>query len=758
MKLRPRLSAAHWRGIVLTEAKTRSLALILYVCVLLLVQWKVIDTGLYPNENAIWLYGGIASLLFGSRILNPYFTPPSGALINGVAALLALLPALPIVVAWTPDAYVLGATMAFCASVALVSLLLLIFRAPMGEEPSTSWRVFERAIVGLGSPNIIFGVLVTVAVWLFHRDAETEVFAILATFVIIAVFHPVEAVAKYISWFLGRPKPVDRADIIGSVAAHQSPGIILIRQAEAHTIARGTPMVISDQHGPPQLGVALNYVGRDEGNLLRVLTTSLPQRLAALQDCSAKTADGMAVSIAVADDDKADIRALQWIDRLCGIVDTETSPECLQFEVINETGLTEGSLVEVRIGDNQRVIYQVVDGVTRDEVVQQKNKYGYARAKARKIGTWDDEGRRFCLVPWMPRINAPVFLLDEFNEGPENDGIGHFPATPYEVRLEPSDCVTHNTAILGILGVGKSYLAIELVERMIAEGIKVICLDLTDQYEALLGDFLDPAFEEARRADLEAAGQIDVAHGNKELGGSRQRFKLTVLRKMREFLRVEDDHYLWIINPARFRVTKQVSGWNAENATFHRLTASEITAIMSDAALFASQELGMSDDARLCLVYEEAHSLVPEWNSVVAEGDKMATATSARAILQGRKYGLGCLLITQRTANVTKTILNQCNTIFAMRTFDDTGKEFLGNYIGSDYASILPSLQPRHAVVFGKASSCENPVLIRLNDQDAFRARFRPGNPPRQPMPMAAPEAEADADDPGDNGAGDGAA
>ncbi len=124
----------------------------------------------------------------------------------------------------------------------------------------------------------------------------------------------------------------------------------------------------------------------------------------------------------------------------------------------------------------------------------------------------------------------------------------------------------------------------------------------------------------------------------------------------------------------------------------------------------------------------------------------MATATSARAILQGRKYGLGCLLITQRTANVTKTILNQCNTIFAMRTFDDTGKDFLGNYIGSDYAAVLPSLQPRHAIVFGKASSCENPVLVRLNDQNDFRGQFREAHPPQ--IPAAAPPADDAAIDP----------
>ena len=109
---------------------------------------------------------------------------------------------------------------------------------------------------------------------------------------------------------------------------------------------------------------------------------------------------------------------------------------------------------------------------------------------------------------------------------------------------------------------------------------------------------------------------------------------------------------------------------------------------------------------------------------------------------------MGALVITQRTANVTKTILNQCNTIFAMRTFDDTGKDFLGNYIGSDYAAVLPSLQPRHAVVFGKASSCENPVLVRLNDQIDFREQFREAHPPKMPtVAAAADEAAIDPDE-----------
>lgn len=732
---------------MLSEAKLRAVSLVIYLAALIAVQACVIDTGLFPNENAIWLYSGVASLLLGSRIVNPYFTPPADTLTNAFAAFLALVPALPVVRSWTPDAYLLGLAVGLSVLVAGMSLLVLILRPQSGVEPGAVLRLADRAVKGLGGPNVIFTLLILAAVWLFHRDKPIEVFAILATLFVIVLYRPLESLAGYVLSFLNRPKPLRGEDVVGTVAAHQSPGIVLVRQVEPKTIDHGTPMIISDQHGPAQLGVALNYVGRDEGNLLRVLTVAMPKGLAALNDASSPTSgDGIAVSITVSDEQKAEIRALQWIDRLCGIVDSDTSPEFLQFEVINETGLAEGCLIEARVGDQQRVIYQVVDGVTREEVVQQKNKYGYARAKARKIGTWDDEARRFCPVTWMPRMNAPVFLLKKEEADPADDCIGRFPSTPYGVRFDVTEGVTHNTAILGILGVGKSYLAIELVERMIAQGIKVLCLDLTNQYEKLLADFIDPAHEEICRNELVEAGKGGVANQNKEQGGSRRAFKLAVIKQLRKFMSADDDHYLRIFNPAQFRVTKQTSTIYQGNADLAHLTPAEITAVFTDAALFVSQDLGMTDQARLCLVYEEAHTLVPEWNSVAAEGDKMATATSARSILQGRKYGLGCLLITQRTANVTKTILNQCNSIFAMRTFDDTGKEFLGNYIGSEYAAVLPSLQPRHAVVFGKASSCENPVLVRLNDQGDFRERFRAIHEPKKPT--AANPSEAAAVDP----------
>jgi len=485
-------------------------------------------------------------------------------------------------------------------------------------------------------------------------------------------------------------------------------------------------MALSDDQGPTTLGVALNYVGRDDGILLRALSLPIPPALKSRAD-EAAVGSAAASLLLVDEDEEREVKVLERISSLCGIVDSDSDLEFIEIEVINDQGLAEGRLVDVKLR-GEDVIYQIISGVTREDAVQQKNKYGYVRAKARKIGTWDDAARKFQPTEWLPRINAPVFLktTDEFIHNV--DAIGHFPGTDYQVSMDVSDAVTHNTAILGILGIGKSYLSIELVERMISQGIKVICLDLTDQYATELNDFVDQDYQNAVNQALSSAAQGRPAVIGKDEGGSVGTFNAAVIKAVSEFLNPETRQTILIFNPAEFRVSQQTTNKFKENdpAGFRDLTPCEITALFSSAALKASQELGMTDTARTCLVYEEAHSLVPEWNSVANDGDKNATAASARAILQGRKFGLGCLLVTQRTANVTKTILNQCNTIFAMRTFDDTGKDFLGNYIGSEYARILPTLKERHAVFFGKASSCDDPVLIRLNDRDKFIEAFRP--------------------------------
>ena len=736
------------------QTRNRVTSLAVYAIMLALVQGQVVVSGFTPNENAIWFYSGFASLLFGSRLLNPHFTPPADAATNGFVAFAALIAGSLALPGDTVDAILLWAVAIFCGVVSLLSIFVLLVRVPHGTETRSWVRILDRAVRGLGNPTVIFTIVILACAWLFHRPRGEEVLAILTAWATIVLLRPVEGVLGFFDWAAAQWNSTVHADVVGPIAAHQSPDIVLVRQQGDTSIERGTPLIVADDNGPWMLGVALNYVGRDEGNLLRVLTTRLPTSLAnRIGKLPTQRGSGIALRLKADAGDLNEVPAIQWINRLCGVIVSDTSLDYALFEVTEDRDLSEGRLIEARIGEH-RVIFQIIEGLTREDIVQQKNTYGYARAKARKIGRWNDDARKFEPVKWLPRMNAPVFLLDAEGEQTPATAIGHFPGTGYGVSLNISEAVTHNTAILGILGIGKSYLSVELIERMITDGIKVICLDLTNQYSTLLAEFIDEAHEAPQRAALVAAGRGGVPNQNQEQGGSHLAFRARMTEQLRAFVAPGSPNMLRILNPAQFEVTRQAGGMFQGTANMATLTPTEITAIISDAALTVCQELGMIDRARACLVYEEAHSLVPEWNSVVAEGDKAATARSARAVLQGRKYGLGCLLITQRTANVTKTILNQCNTIFAMRTFDDTGKEFLANYIGGDYARVLPSLEARHAVVFGKASSCENPVLVRLNDRQAFLDVFRLLHPiparavaePARPGAPAAPNAGRDDD------------
>lgn len=82
--------------------------------------------------------------------------------------------------------------------------------------------------------------------------------------------------------------------------------------------------------------------------------------------------------------------------------------------------------------------------------------------------------------------------------------------------------------------------------------------------------------------------------------------------------------------------------------------------------------------------------------------------------LQGRKYGIGFLVIAQRTANVSKTVLTQCNTIISFQAFDKTSFGFLESYLGNDFLEAMPNLKFRQAVMVGKAYRSTHPLIVEI--------------------------------------------
>jgi hypothetical protein len=265
---------------------------------------------------------------------------------------------------------------------------------------------------------------------------------------------------------------------------------------------------------------------------------------------------------------------------------------------------------------------------------------------------------------------------------------------------------------------------------MLLEDVKVVVLDITGNYAQHFADLCGPevqrALEEEIQNEIRANRDNNTIRQNE--AGNIKDFEAALHRILDRF--IESDCRLLIINPNGFDASR-IDGYPSGGVAVRlaRLTMADVTRMVAERLLVLAQKNedsteGRGDRAQLCLVLEEGHSLVPEWNSLAADSDRSAVNGTVRAILQGRKYGYGCLLITQRTANVTKSILNQCNTVFGLRNYDATGVGFFENYVGPSFARLIATLRPREAVVFGRASSCDAPIIVQLNDSAVIETEF----------------------------------
>lgn len=712
----------------------RLLILVLYIVGLLVVSKAALGSWFPPTtEKGIWFFSALAALLLGNLLVTPFFTKPADAIAYAVAAAIALLASN----VWGSvrgmgfDRFLWSVAMAYVSLVIITAIGTIVLRQP---RSSVRQRLSQTLFVlsnMLGNPRAVFSVVFLFALVTYHRTDAREYLILGIAWVALVGMSPLEGAARLLQRWKKIWRQKDRIARIGEVVGHEVPGLVLIREDQGQPVEFGDVILVRSERGEPSQALALDHVGFVDGCWLRAiyLPQSLPVNAEAAKQHTAAASAGCAFLLVRAGES---VEASETVlhrarSSLLGLVAPDTTISHLQIELIrDDLDVEQGSLVEVQVGSDP-VLYQVIDGITKDQILQQKNTRGFVRAQARKVGIWDAERTGFNTVPWLPQPNQAVMLLTHQTEGQDRKAVGYFPCTQYPIYVDLDALITHNAAILGILGVGKTYLAIELVERMLASGIKVVCLDLTDQYAKELAPFYSSSNDQSEFAELDQLGKDgrESVSLNVEEGGSAQQFSKKLTQHLGEFLSSESGQNLKIYNPARFEVWRQDSRPYKDRASMATLTPTEITRAITEAVLDVLQRQGMTNSARCCLVYEEAHSLIPEWTAVASEGDKAATNGTAKAILQGRKFGLGCLVVTQRTANVTKSILNQCNTVFAMRVFDATGVEFLSNYIGEDYARVLSNLEDRHAVIFGRASSSRDPVVVRLNDRDKFLQGFR---------------------------------
>ncbi|SCX28071.1 Type IV secretory pathway, VirB4 components [Agrobacterium sp. DSM 25558] len=127
-----------------------------------------------------------------------------------------------------------------------------------------------------------------------------------------------------------------------------------------------------------------------------------------------------------------------------------------------------------------------------------------------------------------------------------------------------------------------------------------------------------------------------------------------------------------------------------------------------------SQWTNHSNRHPIALFCDEAHLYIPE-RADSDSSDAISVQIFERIAKEGRKYGVGLVVISQRPAEVNRTVLSQCNNVIAMRLTngDDQSviRRLLPDSLGS-FGDLLPILDLGEALVVGDASLL--PTRVRI--------------------------------------------
>lgn len=658
------------------------------------------DSWLPPGGiEGLWFTAASAALILGVFIQEPHFTRPSDAMVNGVALLLVAAGVETSGTAATHDVIVAGRLLliAYAIGIVVVAAVAISLKDESGRAAtiaSSATSVARR----VGQARIVFSILLLATGYASFATSIPRLLALYGVWFAIVYVEPLE---HLLGWLKDPATSIPMQ--IAEVVAIEDPGAVRFRIADDAEVEIGDLLESPDGQAigwivdatvllaDPEVTVSMTEEkGLHIGDRLRWRRSPKPQE---------KPAVGR-------------------VARTTNLTELRVRTPAMAGRL----GIREGRILSASV-EGGEVLYQII-GADISERNEGESRRGYVTVLARKLGRWNSEHRRFDPVPWLPGHGSVVTLAKETAGRPFDPlVVGHVPGTDFGLPVDIHRVVTHNTAILGILGIGKTTLTWELIRRMMLEGIKVVVLDITDRYAVEFHDVFPRESQDRIRDSIEA--EISKLRGDRRLKGDEsgnvEEFREALRTQLASF--IESEERLLILNPGGFGVSrrdKDVKSYREDQQFLASMSMVEITRVISEVLLDLMRPRAPEADpdrAQLCLVLEEAHSLVPEWSSTAEKPEQQAANGTVRAILQGRKYGFGCVLVTQRTANVTKSILNQCNTVFAMQVFDATGMEFLSNYIGSTHAQLLSALQPRQAVVFGRAFETNSPVVLDLNDR-----------------------------------------
>lgn len=126
------------------------------------------------------------------------------------------------------------------------------------------------------------------------------------------------------------------------------------------------------------------------------------------------------------------------------------------------------------------------------------------------------------------------------------------------------------------------------------------------------------------------------------------------------------------------------------------------------------------------IVMEEAHTFIKRYNDDTETNSASSTCAKIfeKIAREGRKFGLGLVLSSQRPSELSPTVLSQCNTFLLHRISNDRDQELVHRLVPDNLRGLLrdlPSLPSRNAILLGWAT--ELPILVQMK---LLKEEFRP--------------------------------
>ncbi|MGL4392768.1 MAG: ATP-binding protein [Fusobacteriaceae bacterium] len=680
-----------------------------FILIVVLLMFSYIFNGsIFPTKiEDVVLYSSAFMILVIVLFVEHYFAKPNDVITASVSLILLLLPSKSGLIELGSWYWGLLFYSILMMILSLVTLNLFVRQWTNRLQKISGVIKFFVTEYGNGKTQFFF-LFIVVLFFYTNKNNSSQYISLFLIVSIVAI-----SLLKILKNIFKFKNKVLKINAIGEIFGVQSKKIFLVKIFEESTSTKIFDFVefkySGSDDGNKKLGIVLEKYFLDKELWIKIF--EVPQTYYQFNE----TVDNKKFEKNLIY--KSTVLSQGFLDKFVGLVFENSDISLIKFIYNSKIIIEEGRLLEVEINE-EKILYQVIQGKTSIENLERKNDMGYIVGEAIQIGIWKTNENKFEKFGWVPEINSPIFLAKNIEPVQIRNGdyiIGHLPNTNFPLILNKELAITHHTAILGVTGSGKSVFSRELVKKFLEdENTKIICVDFTYEWKKEfqtmnIQNILSVENETAIRNDLEIicnTQNIVYAQENAAILSARERNKVLMENVIHNILSSEDKLYFFEL--------PEVSN---TQGTF------EYTKLFFDHLFKKIRENhlnGSNGNKKICIVLEEAHTIIPE-NNFSGSNEKISKPlvnTIAQVALQGRKYGVGFLVIAQRTANVSKTVLTQCNTIISFQQFDDTSVNFLSNYFGGSYAKILPNLKSRHAIAVGKALKSNIPMVFKVPDID----------------------------------------